>query len=119
MGVQAQGMIGNDKAFGQGHIVLALLYLSIVKLFNFAAVKAHHVVVVLALIELVHRFATFKMVAAQQAGLLKLGQNPVHRGEANVGIVFEQMLEHIFCRHVTLRTLLEDFQNLLSGHSGF
>ncbi|MEY5021510.1 MAG: hypothetical protein RIS72_85, partial [Pseudomonadota bacterium] len=33
MGVQAQGMVGNDKAFGQGHIVLALLYLSIVKLF--------------------------------------------------------------------------------------
>jgi hypothetical protein len=38
VGIQAQGMIGNHKAFGQGHIVLALLYLSIIELFNFAAV---------------------------------------------------------------------------------
>jgi hypothetical protein len=38
MRVQTQGMVGNDKTFRQGHIVLALFNFSIVELFDFAAV---------------------------------------------------------------------------------
>jgi hypothetical protein len=38
MGVQAQGMVGNDKALGQRHIVLALFNFCVVELFHFAAI---------------------------------------------------------------------------------
>jgi hypothetical protein len=38
VGVQTQGVIGNYKALGQGHVVLTLFNFCIVKLFNFAAV---------------------------------------------------------------------------------
>jgi hypothetical protein len=38
MGIQAERMVGNDKTFGQGHIVLALFNFGVVKLFHFAAV---------------------------------------------------------------------------------
>jgi hypothetical protein len=38
MGIQTQGMVGNDKTFGQCHIVLTLFNLGIIELFDFAAV---------------------------------------------------------------------------------
>lgn len=38
MGIQTQGMVGNDKTFGQGHIVLTLFNFCVVELFDFAAV---------------------------------------------------------------------------------
>jgi hypothetical protein len=36
--VQAERMVGNHKALGQGHIVLPFFNFGVVKLFNFAAV---------------------------------------------------------------------------------
>jgi hypothetical protein len=72
MRIQTERVVCNHKTFGQCHIVLALLNLRIVKLFDFAAIKAHHVVVVLPFVELIHRFATFKVVATEQTCLLKL-----------------------------------------------
>ncbi|MEY4447405.1 MAG: hypothetical protein RLZZ433_420, partial [Pseudomonadota bacterium] len=52
MRIQTERVVCNHKTFGQCHIVLALLNLRIVKLFDFAAIKAHHVVVVLPFVEL-------------------------------------------------------------------
>jgi hypothetical protein len=119
MGVQAQCMIGNDKALGMGYGLLARLDFGVIKLFYTTAVQAHHVVVVLAFIELVHGFATFKVVAAQDAGLFKLGQHTVNGGQANVCVVVEQVTKHVFSRHVTHRTTLKHFQDFQARQSGF
>ena len=43
------------------------------KLGDAATAHTHHMVVMLALVELVHRFTRFEMVAHQDAGLFKLG----------------------------------------------
>jgi len=48
-----------------------------------------------------------------------LSQNTVNRGQSDVGIVIEQVLENIFGRHVPLHALLKDFKNLLPGNGGF
>ena len=58
------------------------------------------------------------MIAAKEAGLLKLGQNAVDRGQTNVGIVVQKMFENILRGHVPLRAFLKDFQNLLSRNGG-
>ena len=84
MRVQAQGVIGDVKALGPRHIVLALLDLGVVELLDPTAVQAHQMVVVLALIELVDRLVALEMAANQDTGLLELRQHPVDRGQANV-----------------------------------
>jgi len=111
VGVQTQGMVGDDKAFGERDSLLALFNFSIVEFFNFAAIEAHHVIVVLSLIEFVDGFAAFKMVAAQNARLLELGQHPVNSGKANVGVLGQQMAKHIFRGHVALNAFLENLQD--------
>ena len=72
-------------------------------------------VMVLAFVELVDRFATFEMVSAQNARLLKLCQDPVNRGQTDVGVVQEQLPKHVFGRHVPLRTALKNFQDFQAG----
>jgi hypothetical protein len=119
MGIQAQGMVRNHKTFGMCDRLLARFNFGVKKLFNPPAVQTHHVVVVLPLIELINGLATFKMVAAQNARLLKLGQNTVNRRQANVGVVLEQMTKHIFGRHVAHLGALKNFQNFQAWQSGF
>jgi len=119
MRIQTQGMVGNDKSFGQGHIVLALFNFCVVELFHFAAVEANHVVVVLAFVQFIDRFATFKMIPTEQTGLFKLCQHTVDRGQADVRIFKKKLLVNIFRCHVPLGALLKDLQNLLAGNGGF
>jgi hypothetical protein len=38
VGIQAEGVIGNHKALGQGHVVLTFFNFRVVKLLNFAAI---------------------------------------------------------------------------------
>ena len=52
MGVQAQRMVGDDEAFGGGHIVLAFFDLGIVELLDPATVQADQMVMVLSLIHI-------------------------------------------------------------------
>ena len=103
-------MVGNGKTLGSGHGVLTLLDLGVVKLFHFAAVQAHQMVVVLARIEFKDRLATFKMAATQDLGVFKLGQNTVDRGQPDIGAFFQQDPIDIFGRHVAACIALEDFQ---------
>jgi outer membrane protein assembly factor BamE len=119
MGVQAQGVVGDLKPFGLGHRLLAGFNFRVVKLFDPTTVQANHVVVVLSFVELVDSFAAFKMVAMQNARLLKLGQHPVHRGQPDVGSVVQQVPEHIFGRHVALHATLKNLQDFQARDGGF
>ena len=107
-----------DIGCGDGDL-LALLDFSVIKLFHLAAVQADQMVMVLALVELVNRFATLKVVAAQDTGLFKLRQHPVHRGQADVDVFAQQMAKNIFRRHVALRAALKNVQNFQPGQCGF
>ena len=73
---------------------------------------------VLPFIQFINRLATFKVIAAKQAGLLKLRQNTVNRGQTNVGIVLQEVLENILRGHVPLGPFLKDFKYLLSRNGG-
>ena len=119
MRIQTQCVVGNHKTLCQRHIVLALFNFCVIELFHFAAIEANHVVVVLAFVQFINRFATFKMIPTQQAGLFKLCQHTVDRGQADVGIFKQKLPVNIFCCHVPLSALLKDLQNLLAGNGGF
>jgi hypothetical protein len=73
---------------------------------------------VLPFVQFVDGLAAFKVIATQEAGLLKLRQNSVYRGQANVGIVLQKVLENILRCHVPLSPLLKDFKYLLSRNGG-
>ena len=88
VGVNRQGVVGNGKTLELGDSLLALFYLGVVKLFDLAAVQAHQMVMVLALVDFIHRLAGLEIAAVEQARLLELRQHPVHRGQADVGALF-------------------------------
>jgi hypothetical protein len=70
-------------------------------------------VMVLPFIDFVNGLTGLKVAAIQQAGLFKLRQHPVDRGQANIGTFFEQDPKNIFRGHVSLFTdlkNLKDFQ---------
>ena len=61
MGVKTQGMVCQCEAFERGNASLATFNLCIVKLFNASTIQTDQMIVVLAFIEFVDRFAAFKM----------------------------------------------------------
>jgi hypothetical protein len=65
------------------------------------------VIVVVAFVEFVNRFARFELAAAQQARLLKLGQYPVNGGQADVGTLLHHQAVDVFGRHVALPARME------------
>ena len=65
-------MVRNSEPFGLSDSLLALFDLGVVELFDLTAVKANEVIVVLAFVKLIDRFAAFKLATAQNTGLFKL-----------------------------------------------
>ena len=100
-------MVGDLETLGLGNIVLTLLNTGVVKLFNAAAIKAHQVVMVLALVEFIDRFAAFKLTARQNACLLKLHQHAVDGGQTNIGTLFQRETVNVLGAHVPLPAFLE------------
>ena len=77
-------MLADSEAAIFGDFFLALFDFGVEEFFYAAALQAHQVIVVAALIEFEHSFAAFKVVADQESGLLELGEHAVHGGEADV-----------------------------------
>ena len=88
--------------------------------FNFSIEKLHHVpaleadqmVVVLAMVEFKYRLAALKMVTHQKSGLLKLGQDSVHRGQPNFHTVLLQALVNLFSAQMPGFRIFEQSKNL-------
>jgi hypothetical protein len=95
MGVNAQCVFRNFKTALFGYALLAALYFVVVEFFNHTAAQAYQMVVVLALIELVHRLIAFKIATQQNASLLELGENAVHRSQADIAVILQQNAEYI------------------------
>ena len=79
-----------------GDFDLALFDLGVVELLDVAALHAHDMVVVPALLQLENRFAGFEMVADEQPRLLELREHAINRREPGVGAFLEQQ----FCRRL-------------------
>jgi hypothetical protein len=118
-GVEREGVFFQSKAFGFGNRRLALFNLSVVKLFDPAAIEADQMIVVSALIELINGFATFKIAAREQACLLKLGEHAIYRCQTDVGALIEQNTVNVFRGHMPLPTGLKNLHDFQARQGGF
>lgn len=122
VGVEVERVFGNGETALLGDLVLALFDFRVEKLFDFAALHAHQMVVVIAFVEFKDGLAGFEIVAFEQAGLFELGQHAVDGGEANVDVFAHEVAVHIFSRHVAGAAsglcFLEQVQNLQARGGG-
>lgn len=100
-------MIVDREAALLGNAVLALLDFSVDELFDFAALQADQMIVVVAMIEFEYRLVAIEMVAHQQARLLELGEHAIHRGQSNVLTIVREQPIDFFRSHVTFVAVLE------------
>jgi len=110
--VERHGVVVHLPAAILGDALLALFDFAVEEFLHLAAAGADEVVVVLALVEFVHRLAAIEVAAHQDAGLLELREHAVDGGETYVRAIFEQHAKHVLGRHVALFALLEDLHDL-------
>ena len=99
-------------------LVLPLLDVGVVELLHPAALQAHEVVVVLALVELEHRLAGFEVVADEEAGLLELGEHAIDGREADVEAFGQQQLVDVLGGQVPDLRRLEEVDDLEARQRG-
>ena len=73
-----------------GNLVLPFFNFVVRELNHRATVRADQMIVMIAIIKFKNCFATIKLASKQNTGLLKLGQNPVHRGQADINAIRDQ-----------------------------
>src|SRR2546428_464551 len=104
-------MLANRKTAFLGHADLSLFDFGVVKLFDASALYAHEVIVVAVLVQLEHRFAGLEMMALEDAGLLELGEDPVHGGKTHVQSLVHEDPVDILRRKVAHLAALEKLEN--------
>jgi hypothetical protein len=112
-------MIANGESQADGHFFLARLDGRIVELLDMAALQTNDVIVVIPLVQLEYRLATFEMVLHQQSGLLELGEHPVYRSQTHVLSYVEQLSVNVFRAQVAFFAFFEQIQHLESWQGGF
>jgi len=93
-------MIGKLESLLSGNPALPILDLGIAELLHPAAVQADQVIVMGSLVELKDRLTRLKMAARENPSLLKLGQDAIHGGQANIDGFSQQRPIDIFGRQV-------------------
>ncbi len=92
-----QGVLADFKTAFERNGGLAFLNGLVVELLHAAALQADKVIVVPTLVEFKNRFVGFEMMAYQQAGLFKLCEYSIDRGEAGIRALFQQQAVDVLC----------------------
>src|SRR5690554_5810441 len=77
-------------------IVLKLFDIGIVKFFNFATVCANQMVMMVTVIQFKNGTCTVKLTTRQNAGLLKLSQDTIDRGQSDIYVFRYQSPVNVF-----------------------
>jgi len=93
-------MIGKLESLLSGNPALPILDLGIAELLHPAAVQADQVIVMGSLVQFKDRLTRLKMAARENPSLLKLGQDAIHGGQANIDGFSQQRPIDIFGRQV-------------------
>ena len=71
------------------------------------------------LVQLIYGFARFKVVAAQESRLLKLGQHAIYGGKPDVHVLSQQQLVHVLRTEMTDVAGLENLENFQARQGRF
>ncbi len=113
--VEVETVVGETDIVLFGNLALALLNHLVGELDHLAAVQANQMVVVLLSRQLEYRLAPFEVMAGHDTGIIKLVENTVDGGEANLFTQIDQAFIEIFGTGVLAVRLLQDFQDLDPG----
>jgi hypothetical protein len=102
-----------------GDGMLATLDFLVEKLFDMTALQAEQMIVMAATVEFVNRLVIVEMMPNQNAGMLELGQDAIHRGEADIDAVSKQKTVNIIRRQVAPIGLLEQGENFQARTGNF
>ncbi len=78
---------------------------------DLAGLDAHHVIVMLAVVEFEYRMSALEIVARHEPGRLELGQHTVNGRQADILPRIEQFLVHVLGAHVALFGVLENLED--------
>lgn len=90
---------------------LTLFDPSVHELFDLAAIQAHDVIVMLALVQLENSGGAFEVMSTDQSRGFELGQDSIHGRKPDVLVRLQEMLVDIFSTHVPWRRSPENFEN--------
>jgi hypothetical protein len=113
-----QGVILECEAKALGDRTLPFLDARLHELFDAAAIQAHDVIVVLALVQFENGHAVLKMMASDEARGLKLGQHAIDRGKANILVLLKQAAVNVLSIEVPVRAAGQNVENAHPGHGG-
>jgi len=119
IGIDVQRVITDSEAAVLGYLYLPLFDFRIVKLFNVSALNAHEVIVMPALVEFEHGFASFKVMAHQQSGLLELRQYTVHSSESGIRAFVQQLSVYVLRGEVADLAFLKQLEYAQPWQRGF
>jgi len=83
-----------------------------------AAIQANQMVMMTTLVQFEHCLARFEMITRQQTSLLELGQDAINGRQPDVEVLGQQLLVHVFGRHVAHAAVLEDLEDFQAGQGG-
>lgn len=115
--VELKTMGGNGEAVPGGDFLLELFNLAVFKFHDFAAVGANEMVVVAFMGNIVVLRLGAEMAGLRQASFAKQIERAVDRGQAQMRVLFGQLVIHLFRRDVFL--LEERVENELTLASEF
>jgi len=109
-------VVADLEAEARRDLVLLFLDALVREFLDPAAVDAHDVVVVLALVQLEDGGAALEVMARDEPGGLELSEHAVHGGEPDVLIGVEQATVHVLGTHVARLARRQDLEDLESRH---
>jgi len=112
--VQLQRVLADRKTALLGHPQLPLFDLGVIEFFDPAALNAHEVIMMAALVQFEYRLARFEVMALQDSGVFELSQNAVHGGEPDIQTLVHEHAVDVFggkMPHLAVLEQLEDAQS--------
>src|SRR6185312_10198982 len=109
--VEVELVVVDREAAVARDLLLALLDLGIVELLHAAAMEAHEVVVVAALVQLIDRLPALEVVADEEPRLLELREDAVDRGEPDVRMLVQELAVHVLRGEVARLAVLEEVEH--------
>ena len=98
---------------------LTLFDPSVHELFDLAAIQAHDVIVMLALVQLENSGGAFEMMSTHQTRGFELREHSVHGRKSDVFVRLQEVLVDVFSTHVPRRRRAEDFENFQPWQRNF
>jgi hypothetical protein len=98
-----------------GNFLLQGLYFVAVKLYDFARVYTHHVIMMVTASDFEHRMTAIKIMTNHKTCTFKLSQHTINRGKTHIIALLHQCLVDVFGAHVVLLRRFKHLQNLHAG----